>query len=292
LTNLLGGDITVESEPGRGSTFVATIATGPLHGIRMLRHSEGDLVPRTRAEPVLEAGSLAGVSVLLAEDGIDNQRLITTYLAKAGASTTIAENGQRALDAVATAEIAGRPYDVILMDMQMPELDGYGATAKLRSGGYRSPIIALTAHAMAGDRERCIAAGCDDYLTKPVDRAALVALVGEHASRPKAPPRLAAPPIFSAFSDDADMAGIVAEFVAALPQRLSAIRDGFEQGALETTWRLAHQLKGAAGGYGFPAITDAAAAVERALAMKSSSAVVLREIDALASLCQRATSTD
>lgn len=288
LANRLGGDVTVESELGRGSTFVATVATGPLHAIRMLRHSEGDLALHTSVQPAPEVSSLVGVSVLLAEDGIDNQRLITTYLTKAGASTTIAEDGRRALEAVAAAEIAGRSYDVILMDMQMPELDGYGATAKLRSGGYARPIIALTAHAMAGDRERCVAAGCDDYLTKPVNRDALVALVSEHARKPNAPPRAPAPPIFSAFSNDADMAAIVAEFVAALPQRLFAIRDGFEKGAFEATCRLAHQLRGAAGGYGFPAITDAAGAVERALVMKSSTAVILREMDALASLCQRA----
>jgi len=287
LANRLGGDVTVESELGRGSTFVARVAIGPLHAIRMLRHSEGDLALHASVQQAPEASSLVGVSVLLAEDGIDNQRLITTYLTKAGASTTIAEDGRRALDAVAAAETTGRSYDVILMDMQMPELDGYGATAKLRSGGYARPIIALTAHAMAGDRERCMAAGCDDYLTKPVNRDALVALVGEYARRPNAPPSSPEPPIFSAFSHDADMTAIIAEFVAALPQRLFAIRDGFEKGAFEATCRVAHQLKGAAGGYGFPAITDAAGAVERALVMKSSTAVILREIDALASLCKR-----
>jgi CheY-like chemotaxis protein len=253
----------------------------------MLRHSEGDLVLPTRVEPALEVSSLDGVSVLLAEDGVDNQRLLTTYLTKAGASTTVAEDGRLALDAVAAAESAGRSYDVILMDMQMPELDGYGATARLRAGGYRRPIIALTAHAMAGDRERCLAAGCDDYLSKPVSRDALVAIVGKHALRPDAPPRSPGPPIFSAFSDDADMVALVAEFVAALPQRLFAIRDGFQKGAIEATCRLAHQLKGSAGGYGFPAITDAAGALERALVMKSSTAVIVREIDALASLCER-----
>jgi len=121
--------------------------------------------------------------VLLAEDGRENQLLIKTLLAKAGASVTVVPDGQRAVEEAMGALSAGKPYDVILMDMQMPVLDGYGATSKLRQLGYRRPIVALTAHAMDGDRERCVSAGCDDYLTKPVDRAKLTAVVAHFASR-------------------------------------------------------------------------------------------------------------
>ena len=121
--------------------------------------------------------------MLLAEDGPDNQRLISFVLKKAGADVTLAVNGQVAYDLALAASNEGTPFDVILMDMQMPILDGYEATSKLREAGYSGAIIALTAHAMASDKEKCVNAGCDDYTTKPIDRTKLVALVDQYASQ-------------------------------------------------------------------------------------------------------------
>ncbi len=166
LAQLLGGDLSVTSTPGTGSCFTLTITVGTV---------EQQLAPaaqRERSAALLAFSQpLDGTRILLAEDGPDNQRLITHHLQKAGASVQLAENGRIAVSKFLAAVGA---FDLILMDMQMPELDGYGATSLLRHQGCTIPIIALTAHAMAEDRDRCLSAGCDDYQSKPVNRDALI----------------------------------------------------------------------------------------------------------------------
>ncbi len=124
---------------------------------------------------------LAGLRILLAEDGPDNQRLISTLLRRAGAELAIAADGQAAYEEALAAWQTSEPFDVILMDMQMPILDGYEATRRLRKDGYRFPIIALTAHAMLEDRQLCLDAGCDEHATKPIQFPKLVAAIREQA---------------------------------------------------------------------------------------------------------------
>ncbi len=172
LVAMLGGELSAKSEIGRGSTFAFTIRVGVVE--------PGDPPP---PPPKVEFPSLPdepGPSrgrVLLAEDGPDNQRLIWLVLEKAGFEVDLAENGAIALDRALAEWRAGFLFDVILMDMQMPVMDGYTATRKLREAGYDGTIIALTAHAMMKDRERCLEAGCDEYASKPIDRLSLVELV-------------------------------------------------------------------------------------------------------------------
>ncbi len=115
--------------------------------------------------------------VLLAEDVAVNQRLISFHLNKAGLTVKVAENGRVAIENVLAAAKAGEPFDVIFMDMQMPVLDGFGATTELRNLGYTGPIVALTASAMSTDRERCYLAGCTAFLSKPIDRIKLLETV-------------------------------------------------------------------------------------------------------------------
>lgn len=112
-------------------------------------------------------------NVLLAEDDRDNRIIISTWLRRLGANVDIAENGRVAVETALAALTEEAPYDLVLMDMQMPELDGYGATFQLRSCGYRGLVVAFTAHAMDRDRAQCLALGCDDYLAKPIDRTRL-----------------------------------------------------------------------------------------------------------------------
>jgi signal transduction histidine kinase len=182
LAEMLGGDISFRSELGKGSVFSVTIDTG----IRAALPAQGSAT-LVRSLPPMAAGNqglverpLRGVRILLAEDGQDNQRLITFYLQKAGAEVQIVDNGRLAVEALCVggslsgALLPSMPVDLILTDMQMPEMDGYLATQTLRAKGCRLPIVALTAHAMAGDAERCLAAGCDGYAAKPIDRAQLI----------------------------------------------------------------------------------------------------------------------
>jgi signal transduction histidine kinase/CheY-like chemotaxis protein/predicted hydrocarbon binding protein len=171
LALMLGGDITVNSVPGKGSTFSVSIDTGPLDGIKLIDHPSQAAQPSSQA--LIEDLKL-NCRVLLAEDGPDNQRLIAFILRKAGAHVTLAENGQQALEFALKAHQENCPFDVVLMDMQMPVMDGYQATKSLRIAGYTKSIVALTAQAMLGDYQRCIDAGCDGYITKPIDRNQLL----------------------------------------------------------------------------------------------------------------------
>ena len=174
LAEMLGGDIEVKSTPGVGSTFSATIAVGPLDGVRMIDELDRTVRLPLETPEKKTAPTKLDCRLLLVEDGPDNQRLLSFVLKRAGAEVVLAENGQVALTAALNARRDGKPFDLVLMDMQMPVLDGYEATRRLRAEGFDRPIIALTAHAMSGDREKCIEAGCDDYVSKPIDRAAML----------------------------------------------------------------------------------------------------------------------
>jgi signal transduction histidine kinase/ActR/RegA family two-component response regulator len=189
LVRMLGGDVTLKSQVGVGTTATVTLAIEPvgepiwvMEAICTQTEMEAGATPARaanpgppphRAPPTQVLPALSG-RILLAEDGPDNQRLIAFHLRRAGAEVVIVESGKAAVEAAVDSLRQSRPFGLILMDMQMPEMDGYSATSLLRHKGWTGPIVALTAHAMSGDRERCLQSGCDDYLTKPAEKADLV----------------------------------------------------------------------------------------------------------------------
>ncbi len=188
LAQMMGGDITVTSEPNVGSRFTVTICLPLAAPPPPADSAPGSPAPastdRRLPEPSDQPDPLPSARILLAEDTPDNQRLIRVYLNGRCAELVIVGDGQAAVEAVlrrqaaphAPESAAATPaqFDVVLMDMQMPVMDGYRATAALRAAGFTGPIIAFTAHAMTGDREACLASGCDDHLSKPVSRPELL----------------------------------------------------------------------------------------------------------------------
>ena len=188
LANLLGGDVSIaESEPGKGSTFRVTVSTGPLGDTKMITPNIDTSAIGEKLQRQEKRGPWPPIHarVLLAEDYMENQRLISLILNKAGADVTVADNGKVAYEKAIKAKNEGKPFDAILMDMQMPVMDGYQATQRLRSENYTEPIIAMTAHAMAGDQEKCLKTGCDSYLSKPICREELLDALQKIVDRKK-----------------------------------------------------------------------------------------------------------
>lgn len=173
LAGLLGGDVVLTSStPGKGSVFTASIDPGPVESAD-LKPYVSEAAPSVSQN--LQDVRLEDTSILIVDDSIDNQFFLSKLLGLAGAHTESAENGSIALE-----KVRQNKYDVLLIDLQMPVMDGYETTAELRKAGNRSPIIALTAHAINEVRERCLASGFDSFITKPVDRAKLLKTISEY----------------------------------------------------------------------------------------------------------------
>lgn len=178
IAQQLGGDLTVESAPGKGSTFTCTIRVGDISAATMLDVPRGP-IPSAKPRSAAEQTNLGGMRVLVVEDVPTTAKLFRHFLESAGALVEVAEDGARGVDRALESEKRGAGFDVVLMDIQLPVMDGFDATRALRQAGYRRPIVAVTACSLQGDREKCLEAGCDSYASKPLGREALVRVCKE-----------------------------------------------------------------------------------------------------------------
>ena len=289
IAQLLGGDLSVTSEPGKGSNFTLIVPAGDIQEVPMLTQAkEAELNVAEGGAPAAE--TLKNVRILVAEDGFDNREVIESILRRAGADVVSVENGRLAVD-----EAEAKVFDVILMDMNMPEMDGYAATRMLRERGYRRPILALTANAMADDNARCLEAGCDEHLPKPINRRQLIRTVAEYANRALPEDEELATMLqgkteeehvmVSQYGDDPEIAMILGDFVGRLDGQVEAMRQAYASGAYQDLQRLAHRLKGAGGSYGFPTLTDASKILEDAAKAQDQQAAAAA-VNAVAVMCR------
>ncbi len=178
LAGMLGGDVTVHSESGKGSTFSLSIGVGNLDNVTLLSshpQSEQEKIPHKKKSPETLHGR-----VLLVEDYLDMQQMLCFLLRDRGLEVDTANNGSEAIDKVLASLDDDNAYDLIVTDIQMPVMDGLEATRLLRQKGWKNPIIAMTAHAMSGDCEKCLDAGCDTYVSKPVKADELCHLLARY----------------------------------------------------------------------------------------------------------------
>ncbi len=275
----MGGDIVVSSEPGKGSIFTVTVATGPLDDVSML---DPDQVLAADQAAITDSGGtweFPPARVLVVDDGNENRELVTLVLEEVGLRVDNAENGQVGVD-----KALAETFDVILMDVQMPVMDGYTATRTLREQGMNKPIIALTANAMKGFEAACLEAGFSGYMTKPINIDGLIQELAEllggrrtaEAPAAQATDQVVAeesapvsgdtggPPILSRLPvQDPRFRGIVMRFAERLGDQLEAMEAAFGKRDFKELAGLAHWLKGAGGTVGFDDFTEPAKYLEQ-----------------------------
>ncbi|MCH2204086.1 MAG: ATP-binding protein, partial [Fuerstiella sp.] len=309
LTEALGGEIVVSSEPGVGSTFSFSVSTGPLSGIHMLDSEEAsaNLTVLQKQHKGLQI-RFKPVRVLVTDDTPANRKLVGLVLRKAGLTVDEAENGQQAVDMVMTDK-----YDLVLMDMQMPVMDGFTATSALRAAGLTLPIIALTANVMQSDRERCESSGCNGFLIKPIDIDQLLSTLAEYLELTDVVTPIAAPveliaadpapfetPTVAPSSDSRvlestlptdipEFRNVVNQFINMLTPMMHDMHAAWVDRNFAKLQDLAHKLKGTGGTVGFADFTAPAERLERQMELRAEDEVeqLLAELMELSQAVQR-----
>lgn len=249
LARALGGDIWLtDSTIGKGSTFLFQLVDQVQSAGEDLA---APLMKSTTATPHTNE-ILSGLKVLIIDDTPDNRTLFSNYLTNYGASSEIAING-----ALGIQKALHGNFDIVLMDIQMPEMDGYTASRNLRTAGYQKPIVALTAHALVQIREKCLAAGYSDHLTKPVTAHELVEMVLKW-TKPLTPP----PQNPKEFRVSEEMLSVYLERRAL---DLNLLKLGIRENSVSDFNRIGHQLMGNAKSYGFESLVPLAVKMEKLL---------------------------
>jgi signal transduction histidine kinase/CheY-like chemotaxis protein/HPt (histidine-containing phosphotransfer) domain-containing protein len=274
----MGGQMNVHSEEGIGSVFFATIDTGPIDGVAMIQPTEAEMESLV-GDAVAPMVRLPSLRVLLVDDAEENRDLMSLILEEMGTKFVTAENGLEAMNLATSQE-----FDVILMDMNMPVMDGYTATAKLREQGYEKPIIALTAHAMAQAGQQCRDAGCTGFLTKPVNfdelLTSLAEIAGVDVETAKADQQVDqaesstplslgqeddSTPLLSTLNmDNKKLRAIVKKFIQRLPEQIASLQATVTEQRFDDLADLAHWLKGSGPNVGFGDFAEPAKMLEQA----------------------------
>ena len=241
----LGGDITVKSTIGVGSCFSLTITTGEIDKDKLLLYLP--VVKQESTQAIIDgAGAKVSGLVLLAEDNSDNQRLVSMYLKKIGADVVVVNNGKEAIEKTRENE-----FDLILMDMQMPVMNGIDATTRLREMSYKKPIVALTANAMKEDVDACYQAGCDDFIQKPISQQKFKDTVMQFLKPVDESQENHTPLTSTLLIDEPDMIDLIERFVNKLPLYISNIVKSSEAGNWDEVSKYSHDLKGTSGNFGY-----------------------------------------
>ena len=268
LAKLLGGDIDVDSKLGIGSTFAFYLPTN-LREPNNLIYSEVDIPESAQDSNQFVCIEMLDGRVLVAEDNENNQKLIQFNLEKMGLDVVAVDNGKQAIDAVFSDN-----FDLVLMDMQMPVMGGLEAVVELRYNNCQLPIVALTANALQEDKDNCLRAGCNDFVTKPIHYEQLYQVAKQYLTVQKNEPVKEA--LYSnVLEEDSDYKDLVDVFINSLEPTRKELEQAFQEHEWELLAGIIHQLKGLGGGYGYPDITQVAAKIEFQLVSENYSEVSL-----------------
>lgn len=320
LARALGGDVSVASKPGEGSTFTVVVPLGDVAGVAILDPD----AQRARFDRIEDSEpgrwQFAAARVLVVDDAAENRELLLLLLGDLGLDVTLACNGQEALDCLEQVN----DFEAILMDIQMPVMDGYEAVRRMRESGVELPIVALTANAMKGYEQRILASGFSHYQTKPIEIERLTAMLasllggtrleaeadnGQQSGMTRPPGETSAandvemvtecsrstdevaaeadsPIISTLLASNPRFHAIVARFMPRLADEVAAMRQASESSDMESVLRIAHWLKGSAGNVGFPEFTAPARRLEES-ARAADSMSMARELDEIDALVAR-----
>lgn len=302
LVRKMGGDIYVESLSGVGTKITFNVKSGSVNQDELVSNETEISIFKEKQLFLSNVPKLKG-KILLAEDSEDNQALFKLFITATGANVEIASDG---IEAVELAQ-QGR-YDLILMDMQMPRMDGLQATRHIISQGNNTPIVAITANAMKEDRENCQKAGCVGFLSKPIDKDEFYKVLSEYLepSVKKSIPEKSIPeksiprksikeplnlkqPSYRQieavdFHGDSEMKALMIKFINSLDKQITLLADALKRSDWDEFKMIIHKLKGTAGSFGFPNISRQSEKLEELIKNTDFDAIPL-ELDALCNMC-------